>query len=207
MKKSLLKNYSLFILIVFIINNVLLSSIKVSGIVYDFIMIILIILNILVLIIYQKKIKYKEISIIGLILLLMFSKNTYYFLFNILSIILLIIPEFKTNQTIKFIAVLMILIIVLLNPVMLVIIIVSIEQLSDIYEDTHYRCDNYNVYAYSSGAFDKFHYSIGKYYEIINIDGIINIIYDERNEKTKKEYDSFIEKNNCNLVGDKNEFK
>ena len=77
--------------------------------------------------------------------------------------------------------------------------------MNDIYDDMHYYCDNnYEVYSYSAGAMDSFHYSIGKHYEILNISGIINISYNERNEKTQDEYEAYLETHNCKLVGDKN---
>lgn len=50
-------------------------------------------------------------------------------------------------------------------------------------------------------------YSIGKHYDILNIDDIIYISYNERNEKTKQEYQQYINNHNCSLVGDKNGFK
>ena len=77
--------------------------------------------------------------------------------------------------------------------------------MNDIYDDMHYYCNNnYEVYSYSAGAMDSFHYSIGKHYEILNISGIINISYNERNEKTLDEYEIYLETHNCELVGDKN---
>ena len=79
------------------------------------------------------------------------------------------------------------------------------REMNNIYDDTHYYCDNnYEVYSYSAGAMDSFHYSIGKHYEILNISGIINISYNERNEKTHDEYEAYLETHNCELVGDKN---
>lgn len=74
---------------------------------------------------------------------------------------------------------------------------------NDIYEDTHYYCnDDYEIYSYSGGAFDGFHYIIGKHYEFINIDGIIEVNYSEKNEVSKEEYDVFLKDHNCKLVGD-----
>ena len=82
------------------------------------------------------------------------------------------------------------------------------KYMNGIYSDMHYYCDNnYEVYAYSTGFMDGFSYSIGKYYDILNIDGIINIVYRERNENTLEEYTNFINNNNCKLVGDVNGFK
>ena len=82
------------------------------------------------------------------------------------------------------------------------------QGMNDIYEDTHYYCDNnYEVYSYSAGAIDKFHYSIGKHYEILKINGIINISYNERNEVSQDKYEKYLETHNCRLVGDKSGLK
>ena len=84
----------------------------------------------------------------------------------------------------------------------------SEKEIKDIYSDTHYYCDNnYEIYSYSAGAMDSFHYSIGKHYEILNINGIITIAYRKRHEKTQDEYETFLENHNCKLAGDKNGFK
>ena len=79
---------------------------------------------------------------------------------------------------------------------------------NDIYDDMHYYCENnYEVYSYSAGAMDRFHYSIGKYYEFLNIDGIIYISYNERNEVSQEEYSNYLYTHKCKLVGDVNESK
>ena len=76
---------------------------------------------------------------------------------------------------------------------------------NDIYEDMHYYCENnYEVYSYSAGAMDRFHYSIGKHYEFLDIDGIIYISYNERNEVSQEEYNNYLNTHKCKLVGDVN---
>ena len=75
--------------------------------------------------------------------------------------------------------------------------------LNDIYRDTHYYCENnYEVYSYSNGATDKFHYSIGKHYEFLNINNMINISYRKRTEKNYNEYESYINMHHCQLIDD-----
>lgn len=76
---------------------------------------------------------------------------------------------------------------------------------NDIYEDMHYYCENnYEVYSYSAGAMDRFHYSIGKHYEFLDIDGIIYISYNERNEVSQEEYNNYLNTHKCKLVGNVN---
>ena len=83
------------------------------------------------------------------------------------------------------------------------LMLVYIVSGNDIYEDTHYYWnDNYEIYSYSGGAFDGFHYSIGKHYEFMNIDGIIEINYSDRNEVSEEKYNNFLKTHSCKLVGD-----
>ena len=82
------------------------------------------------------------------------------------------------------------------------------QEKSDIYDKMHYFCDNnYEVYAYSAGAMDRFHYSIGKHYEFLDINDIIYISYNERNEVSQKEYNEYLKTHKCKLVGEANGFK
>lgn len=80
--------------------------------------------------------------------------------------------------------------------------------MNNIYEDTHFYCDNnYEVYSYSAGAMDGFHYSIGKHYKILDINGIIKISFNNQNEATQNQYETYLERHNCELVGEKDGFK
>ncbi len=73
--------------------------------------------------------------------------------------------------------------------------------INDIYDDMHYYCENnYEVYSFSKGAMDKFHFSIGKHYEILNIDKVIYIFYSKRNEVSIEDYNNYLNTHNCRLV-------
>lgn len=210
MKKILIHNYGILIMILFIINNIALVNLHIQGILYIFIMALIILLNILIIIKYKKEIKYKSLIIISFLLML-FSKDVYnlvFYITNIITFIVVGISESKINQiTIIIVGA----IFVHFHPFILLyifIVILGLNDNSSIYEEMHYHCDNnYNVYAYSGGAMDSFHYNISKDYEILNIDGIITIIYDKRNEKSYEEYNNFINNHNCKLVGEIHEFK
>lgn len=210
MKKNLINNYGILIMILFIINNIVLVDLHVQGVLYIFSMELIILLNILVIIKYKREIKYKSLIIISFLIIL-FSKDIYNLIFyitNVITFIIVGIIESKINQ----IAIILVgVIFAVFHPVILFYILFLILESNDnssIYEDTHYHCDNnYNVYAYSGGAMDSFHYNISKDYEILNIDGIITIIYDKRNEKSYEEYNNFINNHNCKLVGEIHESK
>lgn len=218
MKKDLIGNYNIFMLIIFIIENILLINLKIKGIANEIFMLILIIFNIIILVRYNNEIKFKILTIIVSFFLLAFSKDFYNFIFitiNMLTLLIIVIFNAIKKQPNKII-ILFILTIFLfkyLFYISLFIIIFSYVKLSDdgyndIYHDTYYYCkNNYEAYVYSAGALDSFHYSIGKHYEIFNIDGIINVSYRERNETSKEKYEEFIKNNKCNLVGDIDGFK
>lgn len=210
MRKNLIDYYALTMLVLFIVYNLFLKNLKIYGLLYQVFMFALIIANAIILIIFRKRIKCKTLIIIVYLLTWLFSKNTLQCLFAFSNIILLCITGFMEKHSIKIISVL----IVILDHIFFLPLYFGFlltfgtgldeeRGMNDIYDDMHYYCDNnYEIYSYSAGAMDSFHYSIGKHYEILNIDGIINISYHERNEKTQTEYETYLKKHNCKLVGD-----
>ena len=172
----------------------------------------LIIVNAIILIVFRNRIKYKTLIIIVYLLIWLFSKNTLQCFFAFSNIILLCITGFMEKHSIKIISVLVVIFgYIFFLPLFFVFLLAfgtGLDEesgMNDIYDHMHYYCDNnYEVYSFSAGAMDSFHYSIGKHYKILNISGIINISYNERNEKTQDEYEAYLETHNCELVGDKN---
>jgi hypothetical protein len=209
-KKFLINYYAVIMMVLFIIYNFVLESLKIGGLIYQMFMLILIVLNTIILTMFGKKIKCKSLVICIYFLIWLFSKNTLQCFFDFSNIIVLCVIGFKENKLIKVISILIALFVtIFFLPLFFAFLLafgLGFEEekgISDIYEDMHYYCDNnYEVYSFSLGAMDKFHYSIGKHYEILNIDGIIFISYNERNEKTQLEYENYIESHNCSLVGD-----
>ena len=213
--KKYFNNYALFILILFIIYNLVLDELMISGLLYKIIMILIIINNIVFLIFFKRKIIKKNLIIIIYWLIWIFSKDIFQCLFAFSNILILCITGFMENNFIKIISILLIIYIyIFFLPLYFGLMLtfgVNLDEdkyRNDIYHDMHYYCDNnYEAYAYSAGAMDSFHYSIGKYYDILNYTDIINIVYRERNEKTLEEYKKFINNNNCKLVGDIDGYK
>ncbi len=215
MRKKFIDYYSLTMLILFVLYNLFLVSLKIYELLYQIFMYILIIVNAIILILFRKRIKYKTLIIIVYLLIWSFSKNILQCFFAFSNIILLCITGFMEKHSIRIISVL----IVVFGCMHFLPLFFSFlltfgtdldeeQGMNDIYEDTHYYCENnYEVYSYSAGAIDKFHYSIGKHYEILKINGIINISYNERNEVSQDKYEKYLETHNCRLVGDKSEFK
>lgn len=205
MKKILIHNYGILIMILFIINNIVLGDLHVQGVLYIFAMALIILLNILIIIKYKKEIKYKSLIIVSFLIIL-FSKDIYNLIFYITNVIAFIIASLSESKINQITIILVGVIFAVFHPVILLyifIVILGLNNSSSIYEDTHYHCeDNYNVYAYSGGAMDKFHYNISQYYEILNAYDIITIIYDKRNETSYEEYNNYIKNHNCKLVGE-----
>ncbi len=206
-------NYYFFIMALFFITyNIIFESLKISGSLYKLFMILLIIINSIVLFILNKKISLKKIILIIYIFTIVKSKNQLQFFFALSNIIILCIIGFQESNLIKTIS-LFILIITLTYflPLLFAFLLEFGTELDEdvyinkIYEDTHYYCNkNYEIYSYSYSAGDVFHYSIGKHYDFLNINDIIHITYSEQNEVKKYDYDNYLKKHKCRLVGDIN---
>lgn len=211
MKKNIIDYYAFIMMILFIIYNIVLKDLKIGGLLYQIFMIVLIVLNITVLIKFRKKIKFKGLIIVVYFFIWsIFSKNALQFLFGLSSMIILIAIGFMENNFIKNISILITLFFVAFSMPLLFAYLfaygtgISEEKgRNDIHDDMHYFCENnYEVYCYSGGAIDSFHYSIGKHYEFLDIDGIIFISYNERNEVSQEEYSNYLNTHKCKLVGD-----
>lgn len=210
MKKIIIKNYGLIVALLFIINNVVLNEVRISGILYILMMLLLIVLNAIIIVRNKDEIKYKSLIII-FFLILLFAKDIWNLLFYISNIITFMLVGIAESKYIQKAIILSAIIFILFIPYIFLLtisIILNDVYGNTIYEDTHYFCENnYEIYSYSAGAMDKFHYNIGKHYEILNIDGIISITYSEINEQNKSEYDKYIKEYDCQLVGEISEFK
>lgn len=215
MKKFLLKYYAVIIMILFIIYNLVLTNLKIGGLLYQIYMVLFISINIFIHIIFKKDIKCKSLVILAYFFIWLFSKNTLQCIFGISSMIVLLITGFMEKNIIKIIAIgITIFFVIFAAPLFFVYLLnfgtglSEDKERNDIYEDTHYYCDhNYEIYSYSAGAMDRYHYSIGKYYEILDINDIVYIHYIERNEVSHEEYENYLKKHKCILAGDKNGFK
>jgi len=189
-----------------------LENLKIGGLLYQVSMIILIALNVIILIIFRKDIKCKSLVILAYCFIWLFSKNALQCVFSISSMITLIITGFMESNFIKVISILItIFFIVFAMPLLFIYLLAFGTGMgeesgrNDIYNDMHYYCENnYEVYSFSQGAMDKFHYSIGKHYEFLDIDGIIYVSYNERNEVSEEEYNNYLKHHKCRLVSDIN---
>ena len=199
----------------FITYNIIFESLKISGSLYKLFMISLIIINSIILFILNKKISFKKIILIIYIFTIVKSRNQLQFFFALSNIIILCIIGFQESNLIKNISIFILIITLTYSlPLLFVFLLEFGTELDEdvymnkIYEDTHYYCNkNYEIYSYSNSAGDVFHYSIGKHYDFLNINDIIHITYNEQNEVKKYDYDNYLKKHKCRLVGGINESK
>lgn len=209
-------DYYFFIMVLFFITyNIIFESLKISGSLYKLFMISLIIINSIILFILNKKISFKKIILIIYIFTIVKSRNQLQFFFALSNIIILCIIGFQESNLIKNISIFILIITLTYSlPLLFVFLLEFGTELDEdvymnkIYEDTHYYCNkNYEIYSYSNSAGDVFHYSIGKHYDFLNINDIIHITYNEQNEVKKYDYDNYLKKHKCRLVGGINESK
>lgn len=211
MKKFIIQYYLILLLLLFIIDNIILQPLKISGYLYNALFITFTLLHMTIIIKHNKDIKCKELFLGIIIFLSICSKNQLYLFYCIFMAFLTIITNMASNKNIRIMAITF-LARILLSPLSFVFIFLiafdSKEENSGIYPEYHYYCeDNYEIYYYSAGAMDRFHYMIGKHYEILQIDDIIKISYHTSSESTLEEYNFILNNNQCALVGDKNESK
>ena len=206
MKEKLINYYTILLITLLVFANIIFKSIKITGIIYNFIMILLIVLNVIFILKHKDKIKYKKVSLIIFIFLFITCKNVYYLIFVIINIVLLFVIILLKSSVKAVKVILLGCLAIVLTPLIYGIFFIlylsfSFEKESDdIYEDTHYYCENnYEVYIYSMGAMDGFHYNVGKYYVVIDFDNWLNITYRKRNETTKDKYDEFLNNHKCEL--------
>ena len=218
MKKIFINYYAVIIFILYLIDNTLLYKLKVSGPLYIILLDLFLISNIVLLSIKRKEIKFKTIIIIAFILTIGLSKNLYQLLYVNINVITLLIIGFKESKFIRIIFVLLIVFLIKFSSIIFYILLFASGDNGEfgptnknlIYEDTHYYCNSgYETYAFSAGAMDNYHYYIGKNYKLLNIDGIINVIYKGGNIVSKEEYIKYNrnELNNCKTKGVKYGFK
>lgn len=174
MRKNFTYDYALVMLMLFIVYNLFLKSLKIYGVLYQIFMFLLIIVNAIILIIFRKKIKYKALIVIVYLLIWLFSKNVLQCFFAFSNIILLCITGFMEKHSLKVISILVVIFgCIFFFPLFFIFLMafgIELDEesgIDDIYDDMHYYCDDhYEVYSYSAGAMDSVRYSIGKIMKI-----------------------------------------
>ena len=197
------KYYAVILLVLFLIYN-LFKNFVIEGLLYQIFMIGLIITNIVILLKYKDEISYKKTIGVIYFLAWVFSKNIFYFYFAFSNVIIICVIESLRNKKSNVPLIVMEVLLFLVPAIIVSHLFIGTRydknfMRNDISKDYYYLCDN-NVssYRFSGTANDSYHYSIGKYYEIVKINNLLYIAYDERNEVSQKEYKKYIAEHKCN---------
>ena len=197
------KYYAVILLVLFLIYN-LFKNFVIEGLLYQIFMIGLIIINGIILFKYKDEIDYKKV--VGVIYFLagFFSKNIFQCYFAFSNVIIICVIESLRNKKSNVPLIVMEVLLFLVPAIIVSHLFIGTKynknfMRNDISKDYYYLCDN-NVssYRFSGSANDSYHYSIGKYYEIVKINNLLYIAYDERNEVSQKEYKKYIAEHKCN---------
>ena len=197
------KYYAVILLVLFLIYN-LFKNFVIEGLLYQIFMIGLIIINGIILFKYKDEIDYKKV--VGVIYFLagFFSKNIFQCYFAFSNVIIICVIESLRNKKSNVPLIVMEVLLFLVPSIIVSHLFIGTRydknfMRNDISKDYYYLCDN-NVssYRFSGTANDSYHYSIGKYYEIVKINNLLYIAYDERNEVSQKEYKKYIAEHKCN---------
>lgn len=197
------KYYAVILLVLFLIYN-LFKNFVIEGLLYQIFMIGLIITNIVILLKYKDEISYKKTIGVIYFLAWVFSKNIFQCYFAFSNVIIICVIESLRNKKSNVPLIVMEVLLFLVPAIIVSHLFIGTRydknfMRNDISKDYYYLCDN-NVssYRFSGTANDSYHYSIGKYYEIVKINNLLYIAYDERNEVSQKEYKKYIAEHKCN---------
>lgn len=201
---SIITKYYLLIIFIYVFtSNLFFTGLVFDGLLYYIFMILLNVFNVYFIIKKNKYFKFKNGLYIFLLLSVIFCKNIFHVILVLNTFILLAALNFKDNIVIQILSIISSTIIVLNIPIVLFVIFLTVLNTNEIYEDTHYYCNNnYEIYSYSAGAMDSFHYSIVKRYKIVEFNNIIKIVYNKNIGNSLKEYNKVLENMECKLVGE-----
>lgn len=194
-----IKYYLIFLLIFRLIFNITLIYFKIEGSIYDLLNVLIIIFNYKMLIKYNNQIHLKRISYIIILFTLLINQSIYLFILSITTLFIIFYLNY-IDDFIKKISIITMFLSLYFFPGIILGIMISMQN--PIYHDTHYYCENYEIYIYSAGAMDSFHYQINKRKLILDFQNRLKIVYNKKVSDTKYEYDEILKKYKCKLVGE-----
>lgn len=201
-KTFLINYYLIFIFIFLVLINSIVNYVVIKGLLYYIAIILIIILNFFMILKHDADIKFKSLFFILFTLSLLFDKTSLYRLISLSSLIAIIITGFCKNKFIMVSTYVLVVIVGIAFPLIFLILLTPGED--PIYEDMHYYCDKYEIYSYSYGAMDSFHYKVNKHLKIIYIKNIIEISYNEvmSDSDSNEQYYFILKNNKCILSKD-----
>ena len=204
MKNNILKNYSILLIILYLINNLLLKNIIICGPLYIIIMIVLIITNIIFVIKNKNKIKYKKNTSIILLFISFIGKDILQADLTFTSFIVLAILQLKEKKEFDLVRkiALGMFIIFFYIIIHLIFVVKYIESITNnvMYNksDNHYYCENnIEILAYENPFKNKVYFATATIKKIIKVDNLITITYQKIEEKNDENLESYIEGYRC----------
>lgn len=120
---------------------------------------------------------------------LIIVKNIEFAIIVFETLMLLTILNIKTNKAILVLFIFMDIIVFFLAPIVIFASLIPTRE-DLIYEETHFYCKEYEIYSYSLGAMDEFHYYIGERFDF-RIGNLLEIEYTKKiGDSETKYYDT-----------------
>lgn len=209
MKKKIFNYYAVIMTMFYFMYNVGLRYFNISGLFYRIIVYLLIVVNAIILIIFRKDIKYKDLLCTLYCFIWVFSKNLPQLFFAVSNIIIFFFTSPFKSKILKGCGG------IAISLLLYVIFMFSYDEninedfsRSNIHSNKHYYCENnYEAYVLTASAIDSYHFCIGIYRDILNIDDLIQISYNKASDVSYEEYDNFLNTHKCKLIGEVDESK
>lgn len=198
--KKIVSHYFLFILIFYFLFNFLLRGLRIEGILYTIFFIGIIIGNLFFIKKYINQLKWKNITLFTFLFLLLFSKNIYFLLLGLSTILFILVDKTGKLKPLELVIIVLSLIGLGIQYFGISFLVLSFSKKEEVFDyGEHYNCENYKeLYPYSAGAFDSLHYAFDTYVEVLDLDNILKITYRSRKEISQEEYEKYLDEHNCN---------
>lgn len=186
----------------FILLNIRLKNLVVSGIFYIIAIVVLHVMHLVLLVWKNETLKWKGGFYCLFLFCIIFSKNIFHFIFLLNTIIVLSLLNLKRNRTMQVVLIVLISMILLNSHLIFFSLLFVTFNQDGIYEDTHYLCDEkYEIYIHSAGAMDSFHYTIIQKENLINLNNLLKIGYNKPIGNTLEQYNQTLKQYTCRRVG------
>ena len=151
--------------------------------------------------------KFKKTFYITLFIYFIVLNNIYMFLLSIFLFFGIMILNHK-NKFICYVFSGISLLACVFLPITIMLILTKINSLGvngasirkEIYKQEYYECGKYEIFYYSGGATDRFHYAVMEKHKYIEIKNLLEIGYDKQVGDTLEEYNAMKESGKCNKV-------
>ena len=206
--KRLFKYYYIFLeLVLFAFLYMENNDYYFKGILYHLSMILLILVSIFIVCKFNNTLKFKNIFYLTISFYELFLNNIYLSILLIILFFMIFILNYK-NVIFKITFGFVIGVCIICFPITLLLCFFKMDSINGdgsrlrnmIYSDYHYKCGKYEIFWYSGGAMDSFHYAVIEPNSVIKIGDLIDIGYDKQIGDTLEEYNKMLYNNNCKKV-------